>query len=116
MIPEYTLAGIAWLAGAFALAGAAGILRRRRTWLAFAAFLAFTIVFDAILTGLPVVTYGAEHVTGLRLGTTPVEDYLYGQALCLTALASAQLARRGFSGRGRARGDAGAGLARPGSP
>jgi lycopene cyclase domain-containing protein len=93
-MPEYTLAGIAWLAAGFGLAAAAGILRQRRTWIAFGAFLGFTVVFDALLTGLPIVTYGAEHVTGIRLGTTPVEDYLYGQALCLTAIASHELARR----------------------
>jgi lycopene cyclase domain-containing protein len=76
------------------LAGAAGILRRRATWIAAAAFLASTVVFDALLTGIPIVTYGREHIAGIRLGTTPVEDYLYGTALCLTALAAHALARR----------------------
>lgn len=94
MIPEYTLAAIAWLAGAFALAGAAGILRRRSTWIAFAAFLAFTVVFDAVLTGIPIVVYDDAHLSGIRLGTTPVEDFLYGQALCLTAIATHELVRR----------------------
>lgn len=94
MIPEYTVAGLAWLAGAFVLAGAAGILRRRSTWIAFGAFLASTVVFDAVLTGIPIVVYGTARVSGIRLGTTPVEDYLYGQALCLTAIATYELARR----------------------
>ena len=93
-MPEYTLAGLAWLAGAFVLAGAAGILRRRSTWIALGAFLASTVVFDAVLTGLPIVTYDPAHLSGIRLGTTPVEDYLYGQALCLTAIATFELARR----------------------
>jgi len=95
VIPEYTLAGIAWLGGAFALAGAAGIVRRRKTWIAFGVFLAFTLVFDAVLTGIPIVIYDEAHLSGIRLGTTPVEDYLYGQALCLTAIASYEVARRG---------------------
>jgi small toxic polypeptide LdrA/B/C/D len=99
VIPEYTLAAFAWLAGALVLAGVAGILRRRSTWIAFGAFLAFTVVFDAVLTGLPIVVYGSAHVSGIRLGTTPVEDYLYGQALCLTAIAAYEIARR----RARAR-------------
>jgi len=94
VIPEYTLAAIAWLAGALALAGAAGILRRRSTWVAFGAFLAFTVVFDAVLTGIPIVVYDDAHLSGIRLGTTPVEDFLYGQALCLTAIATYELARR----------------------
>jgi lycopene cyclase domain-containing protein len=93
-MPEYTVAGLAWLAGAVALAAAAGILRQRRTWVTLALFLAFTVVFDALLTGLPIVTYGEEHLSGLRLGMTPVEDYLYGAALCLTAIATFELARR----------------------
>jgi lycopene cyclase domain-containing protein len=94
VIPAYTLAGGAWLAGALVLAGVAGILRRRGTWLAFGAFFLFTVVFDAVLTGLPIVVYGSSHVSGIRLGTTPVEDYLYGQALCLTAIATYEIARR----------------------
>ena len=94
MIPGYTVAGIAWLAGALLLAGAAGILWRRSTWLAFGAFFLFTVLFDAVLTGLPIVIYGSAHVSGIRLGTTPVEDYLYGQALCLTAIAAYEIARR----------------------
>lgn len=94
MIPEYTLAGMAWLAGAFMLAGAAGVLRRRSAWIAFGAFLACTVVFDALLTGLPIVVYDDAHLSGVRLGTTPIEDYLYGQALCLTALAAYEIARR----------------------
>jgi lycopene cyclase domain-containing protein len=94
VIPGYTLAAIVWLAGAFLLAGAAGILRRRSTWLAFGAFLLFTVVVDAVLTGLPIVIYGSTHVSGIRLGTTPVEDYLYGQALCLTAIAAYEIVRR----------------------
>lgn len=94
MIPEYTLTGLAWLAGSLVLARLAGIHRRRATWIAFGVFLAFTVVFDAVLTGLPIVVYDDEHILGIRLGTTPVEDYLYGQALCLTAIATYDLVRR----------------------
>jgi len=94
VIPEYTLAGLAWLAGSLVLARLAGIHRRRATWIAFGVFLASTVLFDAVLTGLPIVVYGDEHILGIRLGTTPVEDYLYGQALCLTAIATYDLVRR----------------------
>ena len=100
-MPEYTLAAVTWLLAAFALAAFAGILRRRRTWLAFMVFLAFTVVFDGILTGLPIVTYGAEHLSGVALGTTPIEDYLYGQALFLVAVATFELARRRWPIPGR---------------
>jgi len=115
-MPEYALAGVAWLAGALGLAAAAGILRQRRTWIALGAFLGFTVVFDALLTGLPIVTYGDQHVTGLRLGTTPVEDYLYGQALCLTAIASHELARRRLGRAAPVARAGGAGPAEAGGP
>lgn len=100
-MPEYTLAAIVWLGGA-ALAAALvggrrwGLLGERRTWLTLAVFGAFTIVFDVILTGLPIVTYGDEFRSGLAIGPMPLEDLLYGLALALTALAAftAALGRR----------------------
>ena len=97
MIPEYTAASILWLAGAAVVAGWAGTLGRRAAWLALAVFLAFTVVFDALLTGLPIVTYGIGTDSGIRLGPIPVEDLVYGAALCLTAIAVFDL------GRGRRR-------------
>ena len=91
MIPEYTLAAVAWLGGSLVLASAAGIALRRATWLASAVFLAFTLVFDALLTGIPIVTYGAPAILGLRLGPVPIEDLVYGEALFLTAVGTAEL-------------------------
>ena len=99
MIPEYTAASILWLAGAAAAAWWAGTLRRRPAWLALVVFLGFTVVFDAFLTGLPIVTYGPGTDLGIRLGPIPVEDLVYGAALCLTAIAVFDLGR----GRRRAR-------------
>jgi lycopene cyclase domain-containing protein len=93
MIPAYTAAGLAWLAAAIGATWWAGATGRRQTWLALGAFLLFTVVFDAILTGLPIVTYDGAAISGIRLGTTPVEDYLYGAALCLTAIAAYDAAR-----------------------
>jgi lycopene cyclase domain-containing protein len=92
-IPAYTAASLAWLTAALVATWWAGAAGRRQTWLALAAFLVFTVVFDALLTGLPIVTYGERAITGIRLGTTPVEDYLYGAALCLTAVAAYDAAR-----------------------
>ncbi len=99
MIPPYTGAALAWLAASLVAAWWAGAAGRRKTWLALAVFLAFTVVFDAILTGLPIVTYGTGTDTGIRVGTTPVEDYVYGAALCLTAIAAYDLARGRRRGR-----------------
>lgn len=90
-MPEYTLAAVVWLIAAGVAAGLAGtrpwgLLGERRTWVTLVVFGGFTIVFDIVLTGLPIVTYGDEHLSGIRLGPMPIEDLLYGLALVLTAL------------------------------
>jgi lycopene cyclase domain-containing protein len=87
-MPEYTLAGLVVLGGALAFAWLRGVARIRATWLGFLVFLGLTVVFDLLLTGLPIVTYGPGTNSGLALGTVPVEDFLYGQALYLVAVAA----------------------------
>lgn len=68
------LAGIA-LADRYALR--TRVLARRSTLLAVAVLLAFTAVFDNILTGLPIVTYNDSLTLGIRLGYAPIEDFMY---------------------------------------
>jgi len=85
---EYTLAAVVVLAGALIAAWATGVARLRATWYGFAVFLALTVVFDFVLTGLPIVTYGPGMTSGIALGPIPVEDFLYGQALYLVAVAA----------------------------
>jgi lycopene cyclase domain-containing protein len=69
-----------------------------------AVFAACTIVFDLVLTGLPIVTYGDRFSSGVGIGPMPIEDLLDGVALCLTALAAWTWA----GPRGRAERSAGA--------
>ncbi len=38
---------------------------------------ALFFVFNSILTAVPVVTYAESFVTGIRIGTIPIEDFLY---------------------------------------
>lgn len=40
-----------------------------------------TSIFNGYLTGRPVVTYMTETVSGIRVGTIPIEDFLYGWLL-----------------------------------
>ena len=87
-MPEYTLAALALLAAALLVGWVAGVLGQRATWYGFGMFLALTAVFDLLLTGLPIVTYGPGSISGIRLGPIPVEDFLYGQALYLVAVAA----------------------------
>lgn len=91
---EYTVAAVVFLVAGGAAAGAVGLLRRRSTWLTLAIFAAFTVVFDIILTGLPIVTYGDGFTTGIAIGPMPIEDLLYGLALALAAMTGSTLAAR----------------------
>lgn len=42
---------------------------------------ALTIVFNGYLTGRPIVMYTESVIIGLRIGTVPIEDVIYGFAL-----------------------------------
>jgi lycopene cyclase domain-containing protein len=87
-MPEYTLAAVAALGVASLAALAVGLHRRRSTWLTVLVFGACTVVFDLLLTGLPIVTYDDAYRSGVGIGPMPIEDLLYGLALCLTALSA----------------------------
>ncbi len=82
---EYTVASLAVLLVAGAVGWRRGLLARRSTWLGLAVFGAVTVVADLVLTGLPIVTYGAGRRSGLSIGPMPIEDLLYGLALFLVA-------------------------------
>jgi lycopene cyclase domain-containing protein len=98
-MPEYTLASLVVLAFGLIVSGLAGVLRERAAWAGLVAFGLITIVADTVLTGLPIVTYGREHNAGLYLGPMPIEDLLYGWALCLTALVAWTVAGRAAAPR-----------------
>lgn len=92
-MPEYTVFAGAYLLVAGAAAVRAGLHRTRAAWLALGVFGAATIVFDLVLTGLPIVTYGPGATSRITLGPMPVEDLAYGLALCLTAIVAWTKAR-----------------------
>ena len=49
-----------------------------RRWLRWqTAMFGLFITFNTCLTALPIVTYGAGNFSGIRLGTIPLEDFLY---------------------------------------
>jgi lycopene cyclase domain-containing protein len=87
-VPEYTLASLVVLAGALVAASLRGVLRERAAWLGLLAFGAATVVADLVLTGLPIVTYGAEANSGIAIGPMPIEDLGYGLALYLVAISA----------------------------
>ncbi len=46
----------------------------------------FKIPSNGYLTGRPIVLYNPEYFLGIRLGTIPVEDFLYGFGLITITL------------------------------
>lgn len=80
---EYTALALGALALTLALDHALGtrLLMMPRAWLMVLLTLAFTGVFNGYLTARPVVTYGEAYQLGVRIGTIPVEDFIYGLGL-----------------------------------
>jgi lycopene cyclase domain-containing protein len=93
-MPEYTGLALVALALAAGAALAVGLHRDRAAWLTVAVFAACTLVFDLVLTALPIVTYDPHAISGIGIGPMPIEDLAYGVALCLTALVGWTLAGR----------------------
>ncbi len=66
-----------------------GIFSTVQFWVAYAIILFFEVLVDGWLTKLtaPIVLYAREHFSGLRFPwDIPVEDYLFGWAMCTLAL------------------------------
>lgn len=55
-----------------------GFGRRMRASVACAiALFALTAVFDNVMIALDLFTYPAEHLSGIRIGLAPIEDFSY---------------------------------------
>lgn len=52
--------------------------------------IALTAVFDSLMIALGLFAYPAEHLTGIRIGLAPIEDFAY--PLCAAFLVPAVLA------------------------
>ena len=86
-MPEYTTASLLLLVSCGLAAWRTGVLAHPEAWLTLIVFGLLTVVFDIVLTGIPIVTYGNGLRSGLAVGPMPIEDLAYGLALCLLALA-----------------------------
>lgn len=58
-----------------------GLAKSLRFWVFQMVLLAIFVVFNSILTALPVITYGENSIIGLRVGTIPLEDFWFNFAL-----------------------------------
>jgi len=86
-MPEYAIGSLLLLLACGLGAWRTGVLAHPEAWLTLVAFGLLTVVFDIVLTGIPIVTYGDGLRSGIAVGPMPVEDLAYGLALCLLALA-----------------------------
>ncbi len=88
----YTVSALAACAAVLGLELAVlrtGLLRRHTYWIAFGIILFFQVIVDGWLTKLtaPIVLYARQHFSGIRFPwDIPVEDYLFGWAMCTLAL------------------------------
>lgn len=85
----YALLSAGFLAATLITAAAAWALRRRRAgpgpvpfgWravaLATAVMMLLTAVFDNVIIGLGLVSYGPSQISGVRIGLAPIEDFSY---------------------------------------
>src|SRR4029077_6212744 len=64
------------------------LVRRKAFWTSYAIILAFQLIVNGVLTGVPVVRYDADVIIGWRVVYAPVEDLLFGVAMVLLTLAT----------------------------
>jgi lycopene cyclase domain-containing protein len=64
------------------------LLRRKAFWTAYGLMLFFQLVVNGVLTGLPVVRYDRQAITGVRFVNAPVEDLLFGFAMIVLTLST----------------------------
>jgi lycopene cyclase domain-containing protein len=88
---EYTLAAVLAAVAVVVLEWAVlhtGLFARGRYWVALVIVLAFQVPVDGWLTarGAPVVEYATQAVSGVRVGSIPVEDFGFGFALVTLTL------------------------------
>ena len=80
---EYT----GFACGAFAcavardLSSGGRVLRHRRCGVFLVMVVGFTAIFNGYLTARPLVLYDARYQLDFRIGTIPIEDFIYGLAL-----------------------------------
>lgn len=62
------------------------LLQQPRFWIFMGIMFAFMTIVNGYLTWRPIVLYGESFQIGLRIGTIPVEDYLFGFSLITASI------------------------------
>jgi lycopene cyclase domain-containing protein len=84
---ERSMVDLALFLASFALVWRLGCTQQTAFWLWSGLVLILFLIFNSILTGLPIVTYNEWFMSGLRIGTIPVEDAYYNFAFLWSFLA-----------------------------
>ena len=71
------------------------VTMRSTFWVFIAVMFLFKTVVNGYLTGRPIVLYGEEFFLNIRIGTIPIEDFLFGFSLMTLSVALWEY----FSGR-----------------
>jgi len=97
--PAYTALALGSVSAPFGLDLLAGgrVFHNPRAWAWLALVAAFTVAFNNVLTGLPIVTYEPSAQLGLRLFTMPIEDLGFGLGHLGVVLVLYEGLRRGRS-------------------
>jgi lycopene cyclase domain-containing protein len=77
---EYTIIAVISVLAAVLLdrLSGIGILRKKEYYIFLPVILFFKLLVNGYLTGYEVVIYNSKYFMGIRLGSIPVEDFLFG--------------------------------------
>lgn len=64
------------------------MLVRKAFWTAYAIIIGFQLLTNGLLTGLRIVRYHPDRITGVRIAYAPVEDLLFGFAMVTMTLST----------------------------
>jgi len=87
---EYTILGIISVGFAFVLDKilGQGIFKKRIFWLFLLIIFFFKLLVNGFLTAGGVVLYNPRFFMGVRIGSIPLEDFLFGFSMVSTAIIS----------------------------
>jgi lycopene cyclase domain-containing protein len=85
---EYTILSAAFVFLTLMLDKASGVnlLKKKEYYIFILAILFFKILVNGYLTGRGIVLYGEQFFSGLRLGSIPLEDFLFGFSMVTSSL------------------------------
>ncbi|MFH1691203.1 MAG: lycopene cyclase domain-containing protein [Candidatus Omnitrophota bacterium] len=77
---EYTILAVICVLGTLWLDRFSGmnVLKRREFYVFFAIIIFFKLLVNGYLTGAHIVLYNPRYYLGVRIGSIPIEDFLFG--------------------------------------